>query len=269
LSSARRATTSRRRRRRWGGFSNPYDNDDEIVAAGQTIVYCLHDSIGHLGIFVSGKVAAKEHGEFALAMDLIELLPPGLKKAVITGLDDSVVNQELVEGDYLFSLERRGLDDIRALGGNTPADDLAFATVARVSEINQGLCRTFLGPAVAMTASRESAEFLRQGTPTGCGSRLFSDKNPLMAPIAAWAEWARAERRPVAADNPFLAFERTMSGWIADGLKAWGRARDAMTEASFFGVYESPLMQAMVGLRADGAASSQRIERDLLREGAA
>jgi len=44
-----------------------YDHEDEIVAAGQTIVYCLHQSIGHLGIFVSGKVATKEHDEFALA----------------------------------------------------------------------------------------------------------------------------------------------------------------------------------------------------------
>ena len=44
-----------------------YDHEDELVAAGQTIVYCLHHSIGHLGIFVSGKVATKEHDEFALA----------------------------------------------------------------------------------------------------------------------------------------------------------------------------------------------------------
>ena len=38
-----------------------YNHEDEIVKAGQTIVYCLHHSIGHLGIFVSGKVATKEH----------------------------------------------------------------------------------------------------------------------------------------------------------------------------------------------------------------
>jgi poly(3-hydroxyalkanoate) synthetase len=36
-----------------------YDHEDEIVKAGQTIVYCLHQSIGHLGIFVSGKVATR------------------------------------------------------------------------------------------------------------------------------------------------------------------------------------------------------------------
>src|SRR5271165_6486403 len=34
-----------------------YDDVDEIVSEGQTIIYCLHQSIGHLGIFVSGKVA--------------------------------------------------------------------------------------------------------------------------------------------------------------------------------------------------------------------
>ena len=38
-----------------------YDSVDEIIANGQTIIYSLHQSIGHLGIFVSAKVARKEH----------------------------------------------------------------------------------------------------------------------------------------------------------------------------------------------------------------
>ena len=41
-----------------------YGSEREIVASGQTIGYTMHQNIGHLGIFVSGKVAAKEHGEF-------------------------------------------------------------------------------------------------------------------------------------------------------------------------------------------------------------
>ena len=73
-----------------GWILDLYDHEDEIVAAGQTIVYCLHQSIGHLGIFVSGKVATKEHGEFAQAMDLIDVMPPGLYEAVITGVDETV-----------------------------------------------------------------------------------------------------------------------------------------------------------------------------------
>ena len=48
-----------------GWILDLYDNVDEIIANGQTIIYSLHQSIGHLGIFVSGKVATKEHEEFA------------------------------------------------------------------------------------------------------------------------------------------------------------------------------------------------------------
>ena len=64
-------------------------------------------------------------------MDMIDLMPPGLYEAVITGIDGNLENPELVQGDYLFTLEVRKLDDIRELGGNSPEDDLAFATAAR------------------------------------------------------------------------------------------------------------------------------------------
>ncbi len=53
-----------------------YDDVSEIIVNGQTIVYSLHHSIGHLGIFVSGKVAAKEHREFVSCMEMIEATPP-------------------------------------------------------------------------------------------------------------------------------------------------------------------------------------------------
>ena len=86
-------------------------------------------------------------------MDMIDLMPPGLYEAVISGIDETVENPELVQGGYLFSLETRTLDDIRALGGNSPEDDLAFATAARVSEINQSLYRTVVGPAVRMVVT--------------------------------------------------------------------------------------------------------------------
>ena len=243
-----------------------YDHEDEIVKAGQTIVYCLHHSIGHLGIFVSGKVATKEHGEFALAMDMIDLMPPGLYEAVISGIDETVENPELVQGNYLFSLEARTLDEIRALGGNSPADDVAFATAARLSEINLGLYRACIGPAVSMAVNEQSAELLRHVHPNRLRFEMFSDQNPLMSPVAAWAEMVRNDRRAVSPDNPLLACEHMVSDWIAYGLKAGGEARDAMMEAIFWNTYASPWLQAMVGLRADDPSASRRIERDLGRE---
>ena len=60
-----------------------YESVDDIRAHGQTIVYAIHESIGHLGIFVSGSVAKKEHDEFASNIDLIDVLPPGLYEAVM------------------------------------------------------------------------------------------------------------------------------------------------------------------------------------------
>src|SRR3984957_3267255 len=191
-----------------------YDHEHEIVANGQTIVYTLHDSIGHLGIFVSGKVATKAPGEFVSCMELIDVLPPGLYEAVITEVDESTVNPELVQGRYLFRLEGRTLDDIRSLGGNDPADDARFATVARVSEVNLGLYQTLLAPVVRSMVTEGSAEAMRATHPNRLRFAAFSDRNPMMQPVKALAESVRAGRRPVSADNPLLAMEQATSTWI-------------------------------------------------------
>ena len=58
-----------------------YDDVDEMRSFGQTIVYTVHETVGHLGIFVSGGIAKKEHSEFSSNIDLIDLLPPGLYEA--------------------------------------------------------------------------------------------------------------------------------------------------------------------------------------------
>jgi hypothetical protein len=107
---------------------------------------------------------------------------------------------------------------------------------------------------------------VRRFHPNRLRFRLFADDNPLVHPVRLAADWVRDNRRHSAPDNPFLTFERMLSGLIGEGLKAWGEARDAMQEAVFFNVYGSPILQAMVGLRADGAAAGHGIERDLMRE---
>ena len=132
-----------------------YDNEREIVANGQTIVYTMHQNIGHLGIFVSGKVATKEHGEFVSCMEMIDVLPPGLYEAVITEVDENTVNPDLVEGKYLFRLEARTLDDIRALGGNDAADDCALCHGrARVRDQPRALPRPLVAPVVRDVGDR-------------------------------------------------------------------------------------------------------------------
>src|SRR5262249_278911 len=141
--------------------------------------------------------------------------------------------------------------------------------VARLSEINQGLYRTFLSPLVRLAATEQSAEQLRRLHPNRMRFHLFADDNPAMSPVAALAEWVRANRRPVAPDNPFLTVERLVSTAIADGLEAWGKARAAMSQEIFLATYGSPWLQAWLGLRADDAPMSHHIQRDLARDAAA
>jgi hypothetical protein len=240
-----------------------YARDEEIARNGQTIVYTLHQSIGHLGIFVSGKVATKEHREFVSCMDMIYLAPPGLYEAVITEADGQA-NGELIDGRYLFRLEPRTLADIRALGGNSPEDDLRFATAARVSEIGLDLYKLLAGMPVRLMTPPAVAEALRRLHPNRMRFALFSDQNPMMREVEARAERVREARAPVASDNPYLMAQQAASNGIAAWLDALGTARDRFVESWFLSVYGSPLLQAAVGV--DQRDADRRITRDLVRE---
>ena len=245
-----------------------YDHEDEVIANGQTIVYTMHESIGHLGIFVSGKVASKEDKELIQFMDMIDLLPPGLYEAVITEVDENVENQKLVNGRYLFSLKARTLGDIRAMGGNDAEDERRFATVCAVSEVNLGLYRTFASPILKNIITEQSPNVLRQLHPNRLRFEIFSDRNPLMSPASAWANAIRLNRQAVSRENPFLHMEAAASDWIVKCLDAFTDTRDAMVEGIFMATYGSPLLQALVGLRADGSQTRRHVERELAREAA-
>ena len=246
-----------------------YDSVDEIIANGQTIIYSLHNSIGHLGIFVSGQIASKEYQEFVSCMDMIEATPPGLYEATIADVEENVENREFVDGKYLFRLERRTLDDIRAFGVNSAEDEKRFAAVARVSEVNLGLYRTFAEPLVRAMTTEPMAEAIRQTHPHRFRFRVFSDRNPLMLPVKAMAAEYRAHRKPVSADNPFLSLEKAGSELITTCLRSVGQIRDALTEATFLNTYRSPVIQAVAGLSAEPAVAPRHIEREVQRERAA
>jgi hypothetical protein len=237
-----------------GWVTDIYKNDREIVANGQTIVYTIHDSIGHLGIFVSGKIATKEHREFTECMDFINLAPPGLYEAVITEVDENTKGADLAGGKYLFRLEARTLDDIRALGANDSADDLRFATAARLSEINLNLYRSFVSPMVRAMTTEFSAEMLRTTHPSRQRFSMFSDKNPSMKPIKDLAKDIREARAPVSPDNPLLAMEKIMSSWISLSLDNYRAVRDTMSEAVFMNTYGSPLLQSALKMTSPQAA---------------
>ncbi|CAM4422315.1 3-hydroxyalkanoate synthetase [Bordetella tumbae] len=233
-----------------GWIPDLYQDDAEVLAHGQTIVYAVHESIGHLGIFVSGAVARKEHQEFTANIDLIDVLPAGIYQAEITDKTPDTLNADLAEGDYVVSFARRKLDDVRAIVQRNEEDDRRFAAVARISDINLGLYRSFVQPWVRAAVTPQSAEWMQRMHPLRLPYELISDTNPWIAPIAQVADRAREHRRPTDSTNPFVMMERMVSRNIVTGLNMWQELRDAAGEQLFMNIYGSPLVQDWAGLGA-------------------
>jgi len=236
-----------------GWIHDLYGSDDDIRACGQAIIYAVHDTVGHLGIFVSGGVAKKEHQEFASNIDLIDVLPPGLYEAVLTRKTAESLNQEAIGGDWIVRFEPRTLNDVRAIVQPDPENERRFATVRRVSEINLGIYRSLIQPFVKALMTEQGAEWLKKSKHAELPFEIFSDRNPLMAQVAGLAEQVRENRQPAAPDNPFLKWQAMVSDGIIAALDSYRDQRDAGLEKLFLAIYSSPVLQAMVGTAsADG-----------------
>ncbi len=241
-----------------GWIVDCYEDDDDILAHEQTIVYTVHEKVGHLGIFVSGGVAKKEHQEFASNIDLIDILPPGIYEAVLFPKTEAAAGAELASGDWVARLERRTLADVRAIVQPDPEDERRFATVRRVSEINLGLYRTLLQPLVQAFANDESADWLHKLQPSELPYELFSNNNPLMRQVAELAEQVREQRVQSTSDNPFLKLQGMMSSLMISALDGWRDLRDQSLEQIFLAVYGNPMLQALVGLQASDESPRRR-----------
>ncbi|MDR3489468.1 MAG: DUF3141 domain-containing protein [Bradyrhizobium sp.] len=243
-----------------------YDNVDEIRSFGQTIVYTVHETVGHLGIFVSGGVAKKEHNEFSSNIDLIDMLPPGLYEATFERKSSDTKNPDLVSGEWVMRCEPRTLDDIRAMGGNSPEEERRFATAARISEINLSLYRAFVQPMVKGFVTPPMVEWLKRWHPVRMSYEAFTDANPFMPVVANVAEKVRENRKPAAADNPFLSAQEQISQQVVKSLDTWLEVQEKLSEQMFLAIYGSPALQAAVGVSAKTARPRRPGRSPLHRE---
>lgn len=243
-----------------------YDNVDEIRSFGQTIVYTVHETVGHLGIFVSGGVAKKEHNEFSSNIDLIDMLPPGLYEATFERKSSDTKNPDLVSGEWVMRCEPRTLDDIRAMGGNSPEEERRFATAARISEINLSLYRAFVQPMVKGFVTPPMVEWLKRWHPVRMSYEAFTDANPFMPVVANVAEKVRENRKPAAADNPFLSAQEQISQQVVKSLDTWREVQEKLSEQMFLAIYGSPALQAAVGVSAKTARPRRPGRSPLHRE---
>ena len=225
-----------------------YVDVEDIRTHGQTIVYCLHEHIGHLGIFVSAGVARRETSELVSAIDLIDTLPPGLYEAVIEDGRPDMPALELINGRYLIRFEPREVSDILALGDGRQHEN-RFELVRRVAEINQALYDQFMSPLVRAFSNEFTAAGLRALHPSRVERYTVSDLNPFLWPLGAFADMVRKKRAKIAEDNPFLTAERRVSDMIEKSLDQYREHRDHGIEELFKHMYGSPWLATLLGAR--------------------
>ncbi|HJU22946.1 MAG TPA: DUF3141 domain-containing protein [Casimicrobiaceae bacterium] len=226
-------------------ISDLYSSTEEIKANGQTIVGLIHKDIGHLGIFVSGKVAKKEHTQIVSVLKYIQALPPGLygmhiqeKKA-----DDGQVEYEVM-------LHERRLEDLKRLQKHDRVDEKPFEAVSALSELNERAYELLARPVVRELVPDWLAKTLREWHPLRVQRWAFSDRNPFLAPLPALAEMAKMYRRPRSPDNVFRGVEHLYSEHVSAALDLYRDLRDAVSEAAFYEVYGNLFSLSMAEQRA-------------------
>jgi pimeloyl-ACP methyl ester carboxylesterase len=210
-----------------------YGSTEEIKARGQVIVGLMQEEVGHLGIFVSGKVAKKEGTQIAEVLKSIEALPPGLYGMQIVEKKNSGGKTA-----YEVNLVELRLEDIAArLNRFKRVDEKPFEAAKVVSEFNQRAYELFGRPLVKALANEYGAKLSREFHPLRFQRWAFSDLNPFLGWLAPAAQAVKAERQALASDHPARQIESTVSEVLSASLDYCRALRDASSEAAFFQTY--------------------------------
>src|SRR5512134_803305 len=210
-----------------------YGSTDEIKARGQVIIGLVNQDVGHLGIFVSGKVAKKKHAQIVEVLKSVESLPPGLYGMQIKeekGADGKV--------EYRVEFEEKQLEEVmQRMNRFERADEKAFEAVTVVSDFNQRAYELFAQPLVQAMSNEAFAKMQQTFHPLRAQRWMFSDLNPLLAWVKPVADMVRSQRRTLGPDAPARKAERAMVELTSASLDYYRAVRDAMSEAAFFQVY--------------------------------
>ncbi len=210
-----------------------YGSTEEIKARGQVIVGLMQEEVGHLGIFVSGKVARKEGTQIASVLKSIEALPPGLYGMQIAENTDSAGKTA-----YEVTLVELRLEDVVGrLNRFNRVDEKPFEAARVVADFNQRAYELFGRPLVKALANDYGAKLSREFHPLRFQRWAFSDLNPFLGWLAPAAQAVKDQRRALAADHPARRIESALSETLSASLDCYRALRDAMAEATFFQIY--------------------------------
>ena len=209
-----------------------YGSTEEIKACGQVIVGLMQEEVGHLGIFVSGKVAQKEYTQIASVMKSIEMLPPGLY-----GME---IHERRLKGKVEYEVEfheYRLEEVVSRLNRHQRLDEKPFEAVAAISEFNQRTYELFAQPFVQAMSNEFLGATIRRFHPLRAQRWVFSDWNPWLAWLPGAAQVAKENRQALPADHPLRSAEASLAELASATLEYHRALRDALVEAQFFHVY--------------------------------
>lgn len=215
-----------------------YKTTEQLIQAGQRIVYLTNPHVGHLGIFVSGKVAQREHRAILASLQDIEGLPPGLYEMKIEEAGTLAGASNL---PFAVRFEARRVEELKF-----PQPDPAFERIRDFSEAAESIYKTFLSPFVQSTSNPLTAEAAKWLHPMRTSRYLFSPSfSPWLRGLPGLGKSIRHTRVPLAEDNPYLGAERTFINLTTSLIEIARINRDAALERIFEILY--------------GAASSREV----------
>jgi pimeloyl-ACP methyl ester carboxylesterase len=223
-------------------IADAYSSTEEIKAHGQVIVGLFHEDVGHLGIFVSGRVAKKEHAQIVEVLKHIESLRPGL---YVMEIKD--VHGTNGKSKYEVTIEERRLEDLRRANKLERRDEKPFEVVADISALGEKSYSLFVRPFIRPLVNETTAELGRLFHPLRWQRWAFSDINPWLWPLSAMAAAVKDGRQIAPPDNPCRRAEKAGSEMIIAGLNLFRDLRDAMSESLFFQTYGLAAVMGVAG----------------------
>jgi pimeloyl-ACP methyl ester carboxylesterase len=231
-----------------------YKSTEELINAGQRIVYLINQHLGHLGLFVSADVARFEHRAILESIADIESLAPGLYEMTI---DNPSGDPDCDQNQYSVRFDPRRIEDLPF--GYSAA---AFENVRALSQAAEGFYAMVLSPWVQAFANPIAGDALRWAHPMRASRYVYSEKlNPFMSIVATAAEMAEKARLRADPRNPYLEAERRAVQTAEDAFRRWRFARDSAGEQIFSWLYNWPMSASGVAWpQSASPRSKKRVE---------
>jgi len=207
-----------------------HGSTEDLVRAGQRVVYLLHREVGHLGIFVSADVARREHRAILHHADAIAALPPGL-------FEMKLGDAARAGGAARATFEPRRIEDLPF-----EARPDGFEQVREISEALDRCYGTWISPWLRSFIGPLQARWLEALHPMRVSRLVWSDRlNPAVAafPYLLWSLSTLAAEDRERAVNPWYRAERHLADEVHEQIATWRHARDRASELVFQSAYRS------------------------------